>query len=357
MIRIGIDAQIASVSKAGLGYFTSSVLRLLPAVDQTAEYVPLQPRAVRDFSMPQRWWWDQVALPRLVQRERIDVLFKPAFSCPVRLSVPTVVTVHDLAARRFPEQLHRPSAWFYGRWSPWTWKFAKRIIAISEFTKGELVSELGMNAESIDVVIQGSDVVPAGDAAGDDQVLTSLGLSDTPYILHVGTLEPRKNLAFLVRTFARFHAAHPEYVLVLAGNDGWLSHDVHATVESLGLTTAVRFTGGVSDAVKYALYRNARVVAFPSLYEGFGRPPLEAMECGTPVVAAATSSIPEVVGDAGILVSGYDEDAWAAALWSAAGDETVRQRLRAAGFARSTALDWNDAARHIATILHHVAHA
>ncbi len=356
MMRVGIDTQIAAVSRAGIGHFTAMVARALPQVDTDATYIPFCPSPVKDFSMPQRWWWDQVTVPGLARHEHVDVLLKPAFSCPMRSSVPTVVIVQDLAARKFPRQVHRPSAWFYGRWLPWTLRFATRIIAISEYTADEITRELGVAREKISVVTQGvamDDVVPNPQDAG---LLGSLGLAQKKFILHVGTIEPRKNLAFLVRTFAKFHTKYPNYVLVLAGADGWLSKDVHDVVASRGLADNVVFTGSIAEDLKFALLRAARVLAFPSLYEGFGRPPLEAMACGTPVVAACTSSVPEVVGDAGILLTGYDEGEWVRSLETAAEDDGTRARLVPAGIARSKGFTWERAAQQIADILHSVAH-
>jgi glycosyltransferase involved in cell wall biosynthesis len=301
--------------------------------------------------MPGRWWWDQVTIPRLARRERVDVILKPGFSCPVRSTVPVVVVLHDLAARLFPEQLHRPSAWFYGRWLPWTLRFAKRVIAVSEYTAAEAIRELKLPADRLRVARQGVESQPVVDAAADRAALARFKLPDR-FILHVGTLEPRKNLAFLVRVFTQFRQRFPAYDLALAGSAGWLAGDIHQAVVKAGLEEHVHFLGIVNDVELQALYRQARVLAWPSRYEGFGRPPLEAMAVGTPVVAAATSSIPEVVGDAGILVTGDDEVAWVSALTSAAEDEERRRHLRQLGLQRSQRFTWERAALSVAKVVH-----
>jgi glycosyltransferase involved in cell wall biosynthesis len=133
-----------------------------------------------------------------------------------------------------------------------------------------------------------------------------------------------------------------------------MSGDVHEAVEAFDIEHCVMFLGNLTDDEKFSLYRLASVVAFPSLYEGFGLPPLEAMACGTPVVAASTASIPEVIGDAGILVRGYDERVWSDALTRATDDEKFKSELRQRGLQRSASFSWERAARHIAAILHEV---
>lgn len=355
MIKVGIDAQIAGMPQAGIGRFVAEICARLPRVDANAEYVEMRPsNATRDLNMPERWWWDQVILPRSAARERVNILLKPAFSCPVRSSVPTVIILHDLVARLFPEQFNRPSAWFFGRWTPWTLRFAARVIAASEHTAADARRLLKIPADRIRVVMQGVDAA-SGEAPSDDvQRLERFSLPER-FVLHVGTIEPRKNLAFLVRSFSVLLKKYPDYALVLAGHEGWKSKDVHAAVQQLHLERAVRFIGGVPSDELSALYRCARVLAYPTLYEGFGRPPLEAMSAGTPVVAARTSSVPEVVGDAGILLSGYDEGQWADAIALAAEDTATRLRLQKAGRERSRMFTWERTVRMIADICHEVA--
>lgn len=355
MIRVGIDAQIADVSRAGIGQVTRSIVRWLPVVDRDATYVELRPnQREKDFSMPGRLWWDQVALPRLASRHNLSVVLKPGFSVPVRSKVPTVVMLHDLAARRFPHELHRPSAWFYGRWAPWSIRFARLVIAASRFTAEEAQKLLGLPSERIRVVYQGIDLGER--EAARDAVLERCRGLPTKFLLHVGTIEPRKNLAFLLRVFSKFLLSHPEYHLLLAGKEGWLSADVRKTMERLDLKQSVHIFGEVSDEEREVLYRRARAVVFPSKYEGFGRPPLEAMAAETPVIAAASGATPEVVGDAALLIQGYDESTWVAGLERIADDEELRGTLRTRGMSRCQRFTWERASREISVILHEVAH-
>jgi glycosyltransferase involved in cell wall biosynthesis len=166
-----------------------------------------------------------------------------------------------------------------------------------------------------------------------------------PFVLSVGTLEPRKNHLRLVRSFGRILPAHPELRLVLVGGKGWLYEDVTAEVARLGLQDRVVFSGFVADADLPAVYTLASIFAFPSLYEGFGLPVLEAMACGTPVVCSNASSLPEVAGDAAILVDPTDVDTLARALHQALSDQPGRQVMQTRGQAQAARFTWSAAAR------------
>lgn len=353
-MRVGIDVQIADVSSAGIGQATRAIAAELPRVDPETDYLNLRPVGRRsDFSMPERWWWDQVALPRLARRQRADVLLKTGFSVPVRSSVPTVVFLHDLAARRFPSHLNRPSAWFYGRWLPWTLKYSQKILTLSNFTVDEAVELLGLPREKF--VVVGGGVSRPTDRVSADSVHRKFQLP-AQFLLHVGTIEPRKNLAFLIRAFAQFHAQRPAISLVLAGGRSWRSADVQAEINRLNLLSSVHLIGGVSDDEKWALYRSAVGLVFPTRYEGFGLPPLEALAVGTPVLAADVPAIREIVGDAGMLVSGYDEGVWASRLKEVVENHDLRRRLVETGQRRVQEFSWERSAVAIARVLHHTIH-
>lgn len=349
-MTVGFDAQIIGHSNAGIGQYAAALQSWLPKVDAATTYRFLRPDRPSDLNMPGRLWWDQVEFPRRAAAAQCDVLLKPGFSVPVRSSRPTVVVLHDLAARQFPDHLHRPSAWFYGRWLPWTLRFARRIIATSSFTASQAERLLRLPAEQMTVVYQGTDPLAHPEATADDRLTAKrLGLPER-FVLHVGTIEPRKNLPFLIRVFAAVRKSAPDVGLVLAGRDGWKSHDVRDQVRRDHLESSVRFLGDVSDQDRRSLYRLATGLAFPTRYEGFGRPPLEAMSSGTPVVVARTSSLPEVVGDAGLLVAVNDLAGWVAALNAILTDRRLADDLRQRGLRRASQFTWARAAEQVAAV-------
>jgi glycosyltransferase involved in cell wall biosynthesis len=200
----------------------------------------------------------------------------------------------------------------------------------------EVRDHFAVEPDRVVVVPNGVDVVPPA-AAGAGAALAG----HQRYVLAVGTLEPRKDLPALVRAFAPLAAADPELGLVLAGADGWGADAVHAEVQASPHRDRIRRTGRVDDTDRAALLRGAAVLAFPSRYEGFGLPPLEAMSVGVPVVATATGAIPEVLGDAAVLVTPGDEDGLAEGLRSVLTDEARRSELVERGRARAARYDWD----------------
>jgi glycosyltransferase involved in cell wall biosynthesis len=219
---------------------------------------------------------------------------------------------------------------------------AARVIADSEATRRDVVELLGAAPDMVRVVPLGCDprFTPGDAEAARRTVAAELGI-EAPFVLHVGTVEPRKNLPGLISAFgqARRTRRLPQ-VLVLAGAPGWGVEPVRARIAAEGLADVVRLTGPVSEAQLLALYRAADLFAFPSLYEGFGLPVVEAMACGTPVVTANVAALPEVAGDAALTVDPRDETALAEALDRGLNDLELRARLRAAGPARAAAFTW-----------------
>jgi glycosyltransferase involved in cell wall biosynthesis len=320
-LRVGIDVSPLALTRAGTARHIRSLLAALPREEVELRRYGLggSSRAlvpVRDLG------WYLVALPARARLEGMDVLHCPTHRAPVRSPVPLVVTFHDLAVLRHPETFN---AWTrsYSRLAlPRVAKAARRLIAVSEFTRRELLDLLGVPEEKVRVIPNavGAPFEPQGE------------VRDGDYILAVSTLEPRKNLPRLLDAFRR--ARLNGLRLLVAGAPGWGG----VRVEGDG----VRWLGEVGDEELARLYRGARCVAYVSLYEGFGLPVLEAMACGAPVVAGRNDAAEEVAGEAAVLVDPLDPDAIAAGLAEAI---DRREELRALGLERARAFDWGRAGR------------
>lgn len=305
--------------------------------------------------------WTHLRLSLEVAQHRPDVLFVPSHVLPLLHPRRSVVTVHDLGYRLFPEA-HRPLDRAYLDLSTrFNAHSAAAVLADSQATKDDLVRYTGVAAAKVTVVHLGRDetLAPEQDPGRLAEVQQRLGIGQpgrpaATYVLYVGTLQPRKNLVRLVDAFAAARQQHPELILVLAGRRGWLADPIFARVEALGLQDAVRFPGYVADADLPALLSGALCFAFPSLHEGFGFPVLEAQACGAPVLAANTSSLPEVAGQGALLVDPLDVDAITAGLLRLVGDQALVDHLRAAGFANLRRFSWQRCAQETLAVLENI---
>jgi glycosyltransferase involved in cell wall biosynthesis len=326
-----MDVSALALTRAGTARHISSLLAALDGEDVEVRRYALggSSRAlvpVRDLG------WYLAALPVRARRDGVEVLHCPTQRAPVRASVPLVVTFHDLAVLRHPETFNRWTREYSRRVLPRVARAATRLIAVSEFTKCELLELLDVPEEKVCVIPNavGEPFTADGEAAEGD------------YVLAVSTLEPRKNLPRLVEGYRR--AQLNGLPLLVSGAEGWGG----VRVEGDG----VRWLGEVGDEELARLYRGARCVAYVSLYEGFGLPVLEAMACGAPVVAARTGALEEVAGDAAVLVDPLDPAAIAEGLAEAI---DRRQELRERGPARARNFDWRDVARETVAVYREAA--
>jgi glycosyltransferase involved in cell wall biosynthesis len=253
--------------------------------------------------------------------------------------------VHDLTFMRYPEHAPPGLVSYLNEAVPRSVRRARLILADSESTRRDLIEMLQTPPDKVRVVYAGvgSEFRPVTDVVALAAVKTRYQLAQ-PFILTVGTLQPRKNHLRLVQAFSRVAAAHRDVRLVIAGGKGWSYDETAAEIARLNLGDRVIFPGFVSEEDLAAVYSLARALAFPSLYEGFGLPVLEAMACGTPVVCANASSLPEVAGDAAVLVDPLDVDGLAEALERVLDDDVLRQELIRRGHERAARFTWAAAA-------------
>jgi glycosyltransferase involved in cell wall biosynthesis len=302
------------------------------------------------------WYKLGVPLPIEVMGPIADLYYFPDFALPPLRRGRSVITVHDLSFLLVPDCAEVGLRNHLEKVVPMSVRYADFVTADSENTRNELTTLLDVEPNRVSVVYGGVDsrFHPIEDEATLHAARVKYGLH-SPFILYVGTIEPRKNLGRLLRAYTRLRAKYKTpHRLVVAGGLGWLYQDVLREIDELASEHEVIFLGRVPDEDLPTLYSLADVFAFPSLYEGFGLPPLEAMACGVPVVCSNTSSLPEVVGDAGVLVSPFDIDALSEAIASLLEDPARRTELAARGRERARLFTWERSARQLLAIYQRV---
>jgi glycosyltransferase involved in cell wall biosynthesis len=349
-MRIGINAALMSARhgyrQTGISRYISELVDGLHDVKMPEDELLLlgTRMGLAQESPLLRIGWEQTGLAATIAARRLDVFHGPISVVPMATRVPSVVTVHDLAFLKFPEQVPAARRNWLIAGTRLSARKARRIITISENTKRDLIDWLGLPDEKIAVVPLGVSPRVQRVSGTSLDVFRMKWNVDRPFILAVGTLEPRKNLPTLLRAFARIKD-DIDHELVLVGPEGWLTGELKSTLDELNLGNRVRLTGFVSDEELGAWYSAADLFAYPSWYEGFGLPSVEAMLCGAPVLASNTSSFPEVVGDAGVLIPPGDVELWAETMLELLRDSGRRQALRTAGFARAATFSWKRTAQ------------
>lgn len=359
--RIGIDYTAAVHQAAGIGRYSRELVKALAALPpaDSPQYrlfvasagglsLPALPGsnfAWRPTRLTERWLarlWYRLRLPLWIQAWTgpLDLFHATDFFLPpVKPGTRTVVTVHDLSFVRQPETTMPGMSRHLNRWVPHSVRQADHVIAVSEATRQDLIELYQTPPQKISVLYHGvtPDFQPVLEPDRLAAVCQKYGLGQQPFILSVGTIQPRKNYQRLIQAFA---ALDPTLALVIVGGKGWHYETIFDEVARCGLIGRVHFLGFTADADLPALYSAASLFVYPSLYEGFGLPALEAMACGTPVVASNQSALPEVVGEAGVLVDPCDVDAMAAAMSNLLADTALHQQLAQAGRARAAQFTW-----------------
>jgi glycosyltransferase involved in cell wall biosynthesis len=368
-MRIGIDARWIFPQISGIGRVTEKLIQHLGEIDRENSYFLFfnHPQLMDRYSrrwekypnlkpVPAPWGIfspaGQVGMPALIRKMELDIFHSTNYFLPLLLwKTRMVATIHDLIPLKFPYFTPRAKKtrfnWFF-RWILLRCSHrADRVITISLHTRDDLITELGLPTEKITVVHNGIDGMYR--VLEKDRVIRfsreKLG-SASPFLLYVGRFDPYKNVAGLIRAFDRFRQARKdEPRLILAGYLDPRYPEAVETVRSLGLTNRVTFLEGVGEDDLICLYNAARILILPSLYEGFGLPPLEAMACGTPVIVSNRGSLPEVVGKAGLIIDPDREESISAAIGRLWDSESLRSELREKGLKRAKDFSWEKTAR------------
>jgi glycosyltransferase involved in cell wall biosynthesis len=361
-VHIAIDAHSVGAGLAGNETYAANLVEALAGVDSENRYTVYVTRPEAERRFAGRWPRVEVrkTLPHTplvripltlsaeLRRRPVDLLHVQ-YTAPPLAPCPVVATIHDLSFEHLPETFRRRSRVQLRLTVRRTARAAAHVIAPSEYTRQDLIKSYGLDPGRVSVVplAAAEHFRPVEDAAELARVRARYGIGGE-YVLAVGSIQPRKNLARLVRAYAdlrreRGRSNLPQ--LVLVGRQAWLYGETLRAVEESGARDSIILTGYVSEGDLPALYTGALCFAYPSFFEGFGLPPLEAMRCGTPVLAGDLTSLPEVVGDAGLLVNPLDTGALARSLARLVDDAALRADLRERGIDRARSFDWRHTAR------------
>ncbi len=377
-MKVFVEGTALFGQRTGVGNYTKNLLDALFRLDRTNHYtifgfrflrpakdkpIPESPRLGYRFIryIPKKGF---NAIVRKLTAPPIDVmlasrpdlfLFPNFVRYPLPLGSRSVAVIHDLSFVLHGQHTARRNRQFLLRYVPTTIKKSQHIVAVSENAKNEMVSHYGADPDKITVINPAidHDFFRPRPQPEIDAVRKKFGIVK-PYILHTGTLEPRKNIAGILNAYTKLSPQVREsFSLVLAGGKGWLDREIKAQLDTLKDFDII-LTGYVPDEDLPALYSGASLFVYPSFYEGFGMPPLEAMACNTPVVASDNSSLPEVVGDAGILVDAHDTTGLALHIEKVLYDPALADELRRKGLERAKAFTWEQSAGKLLAVINHV---
>ncbi len=284
--------------------------------------------------------WSQIFLPiRLIFKKNIDVFFSPAHYAPRLCPVPYVVTIHDLSYLHYPSEFLKEDLYKLKKWTDYSIKGAKKIIAVSKTTKNDILKNYLVDDKKIEVIYNGYEK-----ALKNKTALRQLKNHELikPFILYVGTIQPRKNIKTLINAFAKFKKTYYEFELIIAGKKGWLYEQTFNQVEEMGLSDSIFFTDYISNTQLAYLYQNAFCFVLPSFYEGFGIPVLEAMSFSCPTITSFASSLPEVGGDACLYFDPNNSDDLLEKLIMLKRDKELRKDLINKGLQRVKLFSWKN---------------
>lgn len=361
-LRVGIDLRLYSYRPAGIANYALRLARELSGRPRDLKLLAYQSRKTRDrlCNARTRWLWtpchhryEQAALAVELFNAPIDILHSPDFIPPYHRRFRSVISVHDLGFHFFPEFVTEESKRYYGQIEA-ALSSADAVLVDAESTRRDLYDVYGFPKDKVTVTYLAADEVFRPIGAGEVSRFLRAHALPEEFLLWVGTIEPRKNVPGLLRAYAKIDSPPP---LLIAGHAGWLVNDIHTLIEKLGIADSVHFFTPTSQQDLVYLYNAARALVMPSHYEGFGFPALEALSCGTPVVCSDRGSLPEIVGDAAVLIDPDDDEAIAAAVTRVLNDSQLSAGLKVKGFEQAAKFTWQKCAEETLAVYRQVAAA
>jgi len=361
-INAHLLAHTANFRRAGVSHYVEALLHHLGHIDTHNRYTVYTTKGVDAAALglpanfvvrPSRFPtinprvripWEQLIAPISLAREGADVYHGVLNVMPLCAGIPSVVTIHDLSAMLFPQTFRRINR-MYTRWAiNVSAKRAAHILTVSEYARQEIITHLNVPAERVTVTYDACDERFRPSSPAELAAFRQRNGLPERFFFYLGTLEPRKNIPRLLDAYAKI-AHEVDAPLLIGGGKGWLYEPILAQAERLQLGDKLKFVGYIPQEDQHLWYGAATAFVFPSLYEGFGMPPLEAMACGTPVIVSNASSLPEVTGDAGLQVDPYDVDGWADAMRRVLADRTLHADLAARGPRQAAKFSWVETAQ------------
>jgi glycosyltransferase involved in cell wall biosynthesis len=371
-MRIMFDLSAGVHGRAGIGRYAVELLSGLVATDLENQYTLFYNRP-EDAQVPtdlqhlptittlssDKYWRFQTLLAHLFHRSQdllygsVDIFHATSNLLPNLSQIGTVFTLHDLIFQLYPTTHTRLNRWFLSLMMPIFLRKADHVIAVSNTTANDAIRLYNLNQDKMSVIYEG--IAPHFQPVTDERRLQKIRIHyalPQRFIFFVGTLEPRKNLPNLIRAFAA--AKLDEVKLIIAGKKGWMYQSIFDLVQELGLERDIQFIGFVPDEDLPVLYSLAEAFVFPSLYEGFGLPVLEAMACGTPVITSNVSSLPEIAGDAALLIDPLNVEDLSIAMCRLTNDAGLRQEFSQRGLRQASQFSWQRAAAQTLDVYRHV---
>jgi glycosyltransferase involved in cell wall biosynthesis len=372
-MRIAIDIRPLTVPRTGTGTYAFNLIREIAKIDKENEYWLCAHRDIAEgcgeignsnFHLQINHYslgflWQQLYLPSLLRRLKIDLFHSTLLTLPFSVPCPSVVTIHDLVFKMFPEKHTFANRTITNFSVANSVKISQRVIADSENTKKDLIKSLSVEEGKIKVTLLAAEGIyrPCEDFPSLNKIRTKYSKGEK-FLLSVGTLEPRKNLLRLIQAYRGFRTRAPNPPkLLIVGRKGWGYREIVRVVSELGLEREIIFSGYLPSEEMPLIYNACEFLIYPSLYEGFGLPPLEAMACGKAVISSGSSSLPEVVGEAGILVDPCSVKEMEEAVMRLWKDENLRKELGLKGLERAKLFSWEKMARQTLKIYEEVIQA